>query len=192
MRIKALCPHCQEEVIFDAEVQLQGIYKPDNSDENSKYLAWKGRLSENEVALLDQAQKVGILEAMMQAFTGAPCQPPKNPHKFFLDFLASAVPMMVPISSLDLLIAEFGGRIEVMQWQQIVGILSDKQLMAFAPLAYLGPSKNGNKEKRLSVSYEALTQGWLKTKMGYVPQGARVFGEQIRRKNFGDFARLVQ
>jgi hypothetical protein len=190
-RIKAICPHCENEICIEIFPRLDGIYKTEEATENSKYLSWRGRLTKAEVAMLESAKMTGIFKPMLAAMEKSAAPVPKNQEKFFLEFMRLAAPITIPASSLELLINEFHGRIEVLQFQQLVAVLSDNQLVMFAPLVYVGPSKNGKRDMRIAIPYETATREWLKTRNGYVPMGARIFGQQIRGKQFGDFGHLV-
>jgi hypothetical protein len=191
-RIRAICPCCENEIYIEIHPRLDGIYKAEDSTEESRILVWRNRLTDSEKAMLDSAKTVGILNPMIAALEKANGPKPSNPEKYFLNFMRLAAPINIPKDSLALLTETFPGQIQVLQYQNLVGIVADQQLVMFAPLAYVGPSKNGIKCMVPTLPYRTLATDWIKTRMGYVPMGARVFGKEIRGKRFGDFGKIVQ
>lgn len=151
-------------------------------------------LSAADQKFLEAAKTSGLFDAFASAtkaekeFSGVP----SDIENFFLMFWKTAQPIRVGTVVLAAWIEEFGGRIDVLQANGVIAVLSDGQLVAFVPNRLTLPASASGKGPQVRVSTAGAFELWRKNKYGYVPVNARSFGEALRQHSIGDFGKLVQ
>lgn len=200
---KIVCPHCGGGVavrlkivagatLIDRESGKRVRGGPQNTPPRGKEPTPSAMLGARDRAFLEAARQSGLLAAFYAAVrtekehSGAPA----DVADLFLKFWKTAEPIKVNAPTLAVWIDEFGGRIEVLQADGIIAILSDGLLMSFFPNRLTQPAKS--KDGKGSVSNEGGFGSWRKGKFGYVPVEARSFGEALKQRNIGTFGTLVQ
>ena len=147
---------------------------------------------------VEDARASGLLDAFEEAVKAVlPLNGlPSDMGEFLVTFFRTYGVKNVPQFVVNRYAAEFGGRIEFWSAQRIVAVLADRIVRAFVPLDYLvgAPTKHlgsGSEGARLMAS-PAKLEAWVRGKHGYVPLESKVFGQAMRERSRGDFARLVQ
>lgn len=184
-----LCPHCDQ--TFRVEISVN--FKP--SDELwHDAPPWRDRLDPAQVRLLDEVTETGLLRAFEQAATAAKGgETPTNMEKFFLTFLKTAVPKLVPSAALDFYVAQFPSRrINFLGGQGVLAVLADGAIKCFIPTEYVTGRKvraaNGNGFAiRTEPRMDELVV-WRKTRMGYVIDG-EMFADELKRISVGEFSK---
>lgn len=193
MTFQLSCPHCLKQVTVQIGAKVEAVCAGEDISVNDKFLLWRSSLDSGEIAMLQLAKESGTLDALKQALERSDIDMPGNIDKFFLYFLMRSQQVAIPRDSLQFLLNIFPGRIEVWRYQAIVGILCNKQLVMFAPfIAMRGKSKESGGLTGLTIDHMAMLQNLVKTKWGYVPAGGGLFAKELKKKQFGDFARIGQ
>lgn len=177
------CPSCSAEVSVRLSVSFRGTSLVHDEKTPPQYILSRPPL---EARALEAARAAGLMEAFAHATTTEKehAGVPDDLDEFFLQFWKHAGPISVARHVLGEWIREFGGRIVALQYQGVIAVLSDDQLVAFVP-------------KRLTITVrvpggpavatDGAREQWRKGRFGYVPASARVFGEALRQRNIGAF-----
>lgn len=155
-------------------------------------------LGENERALLESAERSGLLKAFTRAVHEAKQDAglPGNMAEFFLTFLRSAVAKRVPSFVIKRFNDEFNGHLSFWGAQGILAVSVDGMVRMFVPLSFIaGPpiTSIGTKAMngRLHVDGQDL-EVWVKGRFGYVPMSSENYLDAMKRKNIGKFCEFVQ
>lgn len=197
------CPHCGEMCSLPVSIQVLEPEKFIESEDSEceTFDPYRG-LTADQRDIVVSAERGGILEAFGQACAnrnGAVEQTPRRLGKFFVTFLRTARPKIVPGFVLRHYIQQFNGQIEFWGSQGVLGVVADGKLRAFLPLAMAAGMKvkkvagGGMDARRMNArlsAEDAEFQDWVKTRHGYVPSECRVFMAEIRKRSIGDFANV--
>jgi hypothetical protein len=187
------CPHCGEMCSVPIEIR---ILEPEKFQAEAVTVAdpFAG-LTPDQRAIIDAAEKTGLLPAFTQALGhrfSASEHMPKSPGRFLITFLRLAAPKRAPAFIVRHYTRQFPGRIEFWGAEGILGVTADGKFRAFLPthLALgVGVKKaNGSSSSlRLPVD-EAAFADWVKTRHGYVPASCALFVKELQKRSIGEFA----
>lgn len=195
-RRNVICPHCLERfsVLFgfsvrDVECAVVGAEAGLTKDE-----LWRQSLSQAQIGLLDSARRSGLLDSFIAALERGPHNGlPSNKEKFFLHWLKMAKPRIIP----DFALSEFRSlypkaEIGFYVSQYVGAVTANGELNLFLPVdLVVGKSLVlAGVERKISADPAGVRQ-WLKTKMGYVPQEARIMLAEAHKRSIGEYARPV-
>jgi len=183
------CPHCHAPVRLD--VELVACAPLEAAPVVEKLPPAVGSASDR--AFLAEAQATGLLEAFGRAVEveKAHSGVPEDLGAHLLTFWRTATTQKVPAILLADWIQEFGGFIEVIGSEGVWAVLSDGRLQTFVPVRLTRPASPSGGRRSVGISTAETYQSWRKGRFGYVPAGARVFGEALRQRNLGAFGALV-
>jgi hypothetical protein len=145
----------------------------------------------DQAALLESATRNGVLDSFLAALEGSNMQgKPKNPEKYFLDWLRIARPKAIPAWAMQPFSELCSGKTARFYVSQFIsGLVAGGELILFLPAHLILGIKTGLGESRVMPTEGAGIQQWVKTKMGYVPKKARSFLEEMLQRSKGGFAR---
>jgi hypothetical protein len=186
------CPHCRKPIRFRLETDY-GSFGTTEPDEE-----WLLSLSEKDREFLRIAEASGVLDSFQQALKARSIGDlsVRNPAKTFLRFLAKMkTQKLTPQVGLTLRSAFPGGGVDVYTCGDISAITISGVLRLFIPTEHLFKNNvkpvanvgNGTvKVKELQDDMKDF-QAWIKTRMGYVPQGGGLFLQEMRKRCYGAF-----
>ena len=187
------CPHCAKTIRILTTLSARAYDEDEPLDQETPTPPPAPR-SVIDQRVLEAVRASGLLDAFAHTvraekeFSGVPA----DLDSFFLLFVRSLTPTKVSAITLATWIQEFGGFIEVWQAHGILAVISDGALVAFVPNRYTEPTPITGTGPRPKVSTTANFERWTKSKFGYVPVGARHFGEALKQRNVGKFGGIVQ
>lgn len=206
------CPHCQKEVLIRLKAKITGIgVSNENTTSPSEAKAarivqavsadttvntWGAALTGKQASVLAQAKRSGLFDSFVAALERAPHNGvPANKEKYFLDWLKLARSKVVPQWAL----AEFKGLypgkfIEVVGANFVGAVLANGEMSLFFPIDLVSGVKvktamNGNMS--MGAPDASGVRDWVRTKMGYVPQEARLMLLETRKRSLGEYANPV-
>lgn len=194
------CPHCKEQVLvqFKAKTWIHSVETPGEATapKKSKEQSWRDKLSGQQSAVLDQAIRTGLLESFIAALERGPHNGiPKNKEKYFLEWISMSKRKILPAWALDEFKGLYPGKfVDFLGYNFVGAVLADNEIMLFIPInlingVTLKTSMNG--EKRMAPPDVSGIRQWIKTRMGYVPQEARIFLDETRKRSIGEYANPV-
>lgn len=184
------CSHCGQSDRLAFEVGLQ-------IDEADPYQDWFATLDGDTQNLVREMENSGLVSAYERSAKEILKVPPRNPAKGLLNYMRHAAREKLSPAVELALVQQFGRdrRIEVLQHCGIAAIVVDGQLAMFAPKTLLYSEELMKMQSSPLTSVAKLAKvsesmgDWVRTRMGYVPHGAALFFEEMRRKHFGDWDR---
>jgi hypothetical protein len=121
--VNTRCPNCKELVSVVFRAFLEGVGE---FDADASAVTYRETLIEPKRLILEEAERNGSLSAFTDAVTRAqPNVKPKNMERFFLNWMSTCQPAVLPKSQLSALETEFRGRVEVYQWVSIAAVVVD-------------------------------------------------------------------
>lgn len=194
------CPHCQGQILvgFRARARITGVSIGGDTatPPNNRIELWRSTLSQDQLSILDHATRSGLLGSFVAALQRAPHHGlPSNTEKYFLDWCRMARPKLVPSWAMKEFSGLYPGTDIKFFGSQFVGaVISNGEIMLFMPVDLIGNGKTvmlGGTEKHFTPPDISGVRQWLHTKMGYVPQEARVMLAETRKRSIGEFANPV-
>lgn len=186
---KRLCPHCQKsiEVVLHHDITVSFPFEEGGD--------WRAPLATREIEVIERAKATGILEAFEAAVTVIKKENlPRVIQHFFLHFLRTLSPVVVPRKVLYRYAAEFGGRIEFRQSQGVACVLSDQILRQFVHLEILTGQRVRKRDGKVAAVLdvdEGMLDDVIRTKFGYIPKGKANFLDYMRKRSIGEFVTKV-
>lgn len=195
------CPHCNQKVLvhFRSKVWIQHAEGPGDTAVprgEFKKKEWRDGLSGQQMNILDHATRSGLLDSFVAALERGPHHGvPKNKEKYFLEWLVMSKRKVVP----EWALAEFrelcpGKFIEFFGSNFVGAVVAGGEIMLFMPIDLIAGIKlktTMGGEKRMAAPDASGIRQWVRTKMGYVPQDARIALEETRKRSIGEFANPV-
>lgn len=184
------CPKCKTLIQFIYEIRLidvrvcRGDSQP---DEVSPVETTPGQFSYEELELIKTCRDNGLLDVFAQVVkvqTHVLHRLPKDLEKFFISFLRTAQPSVLPRQALHEFAREFPGVIQFWKAQRIGMVISDGQICRFIPIRAMN-MEGGERAAHLPLSAvdvgrNAENFDFVKrTTIGYVPQSARIFLQSL-------------
>lgn len=155
------CPHCRKPLSIHVQTEIMGVDIPEEGN-----IDWRAGLSDNEKQAVEAAREAGVLDAFKRAVEYGENRP-KCIERFFLSFLRSARPRIIPGFAMNALIAEFSQkRVSLLQAQGILAVIVEGSIRKFIPLELAaGKSLNGSKgTKSLRTSADKVEyHNWMKS-----------------------------
>lgn len=152
--------------------------------------------TKEEQEILEACASSGLVEALADAWyaqTGVKLA--RGIHRFFLRFLSHVERMDLPKYALDEFTREFPGQIEFWHSSGVGMVLSDGEISRFVPMNSMRTPKANTPAMRIQGVKVGVQKGSFeyiqRTKVGYVPTGARIFLESLRHAT-GDKGRTMQ
>lgn len=187
------CPHCHEAISIGVSINAIALLEPGLHDAEQDRVNWLAALPENQRLVLELAKNAGLLEAFQQAVERAKeGQVPRSREKFFLTWLQTVRPVVVPRFAVDRIINLVGHRpLTFFSAQGIMGVAVEGHLRLFLPsVLIMGVTRKtgvGRARPGLDVTMRPLDD-WIRTRWGYVAN-AGITLDLMRKRSFGDFAR---
>lgn len=200
------CPRCQANIGIRLKVQATATDLDARADTSpverlvpeTPRAAPNATMAENERALLESAERSGLMKAFTRAVHEAKQDAglPSNMAEFFLTFLRSAVAKRVPAFVINRFNDEFDGHLAFWGAQGVLAVSVDGMVRMFVPLSFIaGPpvTSIGTKvmKGRLHTDGQDL-EVWVKGRYGYVPLSSENYLDAMKRKNIGKFCEFVQ
>lgn len=184
------CPHCQTVIKVDLQVTIKRAGFIDEV-EGASHEDWKKLLSPEQLQVLEDAKQTGVLTSFETVTkTAKSDQIPHNIEHFFLNWLKTAKPTLVPSPMLQQLIRDFkGARIQFYSAQGVGVILADGAIRQFIPThmvvgkAIRNPS--GGLKARIHAEKSEFDH-WIRTQFGFVA-GKGPFFETMKKRSIGEF-----
>ena len=190
-----VCPNCEKEVRVRASVKFGGAA----IEGREKTPPQSHRQNENagnskEHRVLIDAKESGMFDSFVRTVKEEKSgMVPGDLDKFFLDFLRTGRPCLVPSRTMNLYKALYDGRINFFQSMGVVAVIADGIVKEFCPYRYARDSKQ--KIGMMAASFtppEENMEIWVRGRFGYVPKSSKLFEEALRQPTIGEFGRLVQ
>lgn len=201
------CPSCGYHMQFRVNVKVKAVQESLSGEEidvrDSRPKGSKDQKSElaNPPMGINRPQLVrlgqyyrdtGIIDAFENVANELMAhQLPADMDKFFLTWLTTTVKAsLIPKISLQRLMNEFKGQVEVYHAQGIGAVTSGGQLRCFVPMHLLRGeiirAGNGSNTKLRTRATEERLEVWIRTKHGYI-YGAGSMFEEMRKQAKGSF-----
>lgn len=195
------CPHCSGKILvsFKSKVWIQKAETPSEHalpPNQKKKKDWRDGLSQQQVSILDHATRTGLFASFVAAMERGPHNGlPRNQEKYFLDWLKMCKPKIVP----GWAISEFKSLypktfVEFYGYNFVGAVIADGEIMLFMPIDLVAGIKvktSMNGEKRMAPPDASGVRQWIKTRMGYVPQEARIALAETKKRSIGEYANPV-
>jgi len=187
------CPHCDKEVLVSVfnrvEIQEEGFGQPSEA-------RWVNTLSASQKSLLEAAEKTGTMAAFSFVVDRLPAESrPKNRQKFFLGFMARCRQRRVPPTIIDVFNRAWG-RVPLEFWASngviavvAAGVIRQFLLSDDAVGTSVRSLTTGAIKARLKNSDDGKVEQWVKSRWGYVPDGANNYLEALKKRSIGEFDR---
>jgi hypothetical protein len=165
--------------------------------EDERHDVWLEGLTENERAVLEQAEGAGILRAFEEAMRSSENQGTAQAKrlwvdKLFLSWLRTSVRKSVLKQVLDFFAGEFSGSLTFFGANEAIACIADGKVRAFVPYRLVVPRalRSGPNRTRVATIPPDLDafREWTKLRQGYVAGRGCYFSEMVTRSR-GDFAR---
>jgi hypothetical protein len=187
------CPHCRERFFVSLGVEITGTRKTARGHD-----AWRDALTPEEVAWLDHARSIGLVDAFTAAVEGRVDgqSKPVDMERYLFTFLKLCARKQPNADVHRALVREWGVDYQLWSALGLVAIVAGGMFRAFAPLTYVA----GHVLKKLSgntagaptrIMKPEQVSDWIRTRFGYVPH-ASATASLLQQRSIGAFGRLVQ
>lgn len=189
------CPHCQKEARVKTLVQFKAI-SVESREKTPPQVKTRSENAQDSKThrILADAKASGMFDAFVRTVKEEKAgMVPGDLDKFFMDFLRTGRPCMVPARTLKLYKALYDGRIHFFQSMGVVVVSADGVVKEFCPYSYARDDKQkvGMMAATFTPSEEKM-EIWVRGRFGYVPQSSKLFEEAMRQPSIGEFGRMVQ
>lgn len=186
------CPHCGNQI----HVVVNSIYADFKAEKEDaapdQDASYRERLTDAEQRFVSQLQETGIAQAILNAYgkqTGH--ENVRNKTRFLLSYFRDVRPIPVPAESLEALISTYGGSITVLAHIRVCLVLSSGRPVLAIPQDFLSGArlKIGGALGSMARSNpsQAGISEWIRSRNGYIPEGAAIFREALAEKYKGSF-----
>jgi hypothetical protein len=202
--VRYRCPCCNEplKLVLDVDMTLRDVVALKLHEPEPKAKA-KPEWTPEQVAernVLARAESSGILKAFEEAVESrANGQTPGHIPSYFLHYLRTMTPRLIPQRILDVLLEAYPDAfITVFASQGVACVVVEGVIRLFIPvekllglsLRKLGRSSSvGVTQPRMDVD-ESEIRNWIKTRRGYVPAGSTEFLSALRQPTMGSYDAL--
>jgi hypothetical protein len=157
---------------------------------------WRDSLSGQQMNILDHATRTGLLDSFVAALERGPHHGvPKNKEKYFLEWLSMSRRKIIPAWALSEFKELYPGKYVEFFGSNFVGaVVAGGEIMLFMPIDLISGIKLKTEiggEKHMAPPDVSGIRQWIRTKMGYVPQDARIALEETRKRSIGEYANPI-
>lgn len=200
MTARFLCPYCSSTLylpcnlhVMDAAEWFPEETKNSAPDIVRRSLYSTDGLTEAEINIIEECQRRGVLQAFTDVFQyeyGGPSHAPKRVERTFLTFLRQAVQRKDLPRRLQNPFRSIFPNAQIEFWgsSRVVAATVNGEIYRFIPARVLRKSNDPRTMAMAAVTDPDRTrnfENWIRTRNGYVPEGAHLFLAELRSQSRG-------
>lgn len=152
------CPHCRNSIRVGVQTEILSVDIPEEGN-----IDWDAGLSTHEKGAIEAAKESGTLDAFKRAVEYGDHRP-RSIERFFLSYLRSAKPRIIPEFATRTLFKEFPRqRVNILQAQGILAVVVEGSIRKFIPLELAAGKSLGGSNKLRTSADEAEYHNWMKS-----------------------------